>query len=238
MADDATKEDETSSSSSSSSLLIPRILSGSIGSMAVALAVTPLEVVKIRQQMASASASSNIRPTSFRGVRVGCLQCGSTVILHNGLMECVLPTSTRTPPAATMGSGRMGGTLSTLASIFEREGIAGLYAGLRPTLVMSVPNTVLYFTAYDELSTRMRDWDNRNNCHRRRQRQQQHPQYQPTAATTAAIPLIAGSTARLVASLVTAPLELVRTRQAGWNNTIQQNQRRRGMVEELLYLSK
>ena len=238
MADDATKEDETSSSSSSSSLLIPRILSGSIGSMAVALAVTPLEVVKIRQQMASASASSsNIRPASFRGVRVGCLQCGSTVILHNGLMECVLPTSTRTPPAATMGSGRMGGTLSTLASIFEREGIAGLYAGLRPTLVMSVPNTVLYFTAYDELSTRMRDWNDRN-CHRRRQGQQQHPQYQPTAATTAAIPLIAGSTARLVASLVTAPLELVRTRQAGWNNTIQQNQRRRGMVEELLYLSK
>ena len=232
---DATKEDETSSSSSSSSLLIPRILSGSIGSMAVALAVTPLEVVKIRQQMASSSSSSNIRPTSFRGVRVGCLQCGSTVILHNGLMECVLPLSTRTP--ATIGSRQMG-TLSTLVSIFKHEGIAGLYAGLRPTLVMSVPNTVLYFTAYDELSMRMRDW-HCNYCHPRQM--QQHPQYHQstfTATTTAAIPLIAGSTARLVASLATAPLELVRTRQAGWNNTIQQNQRRRGMVEELLYLSR
>ena len=232
---DATKEDETSSSSSSSSLLIPRILSGSIGSMAVALAVTPLEVVKIRQQMASSSSSSNIRPTSFRGVRVGCLQCGSTVILHNGLMECVLPISTRTP--ATIGSRQMG-TLSTLVSIFKHEGIAGLYAGLRPTLVMSVPNTVLYFTAYDELSMRMRDW----HCNYCQQHQmQQHPQYHQstfTATTTAAIPLIAGSTARLVASLATAPLELVRTRQAGWNNTIQQNQRRRGMVEELLHLSR
>jgi len=210
---DATKEDETSSSSSSSSLLIPRILSGSIGSMAVALAVTPLEVVKIRQQMASSASSSNI---------------------HNGLMECVLPLSTRTP--ATIGSRQMG-TLSTLVSIFKHEGIAGLYAGLRPTLVMSVPNTVLYFTAYDELSMRMRDW-HCNFCYQRQM--QQHPQYQSTftATTTAAIPLIAGSTARLVASLATAPLELVRTRQAGWNNTIQQNQRRRGMVEELLHLSR
>jgi len=49
--------------SSSSSPLLPRILSGSIGSIVTALAVTPLEVVKIRQQAA-------IAPVSFRGMNV------------------------------------------------------------------------------------------------------------------------------------------------------------------------
>ena len=46
-----------------SSPLLPRILSGSIGSIVTALAVTPLEVVKIRQQAA-------IAPVSFRGMNV------------------------------------------------------------------------------------------------------------------------------------------------------------------------
>ena len=49
--------------------IIPRILSGSLGSIITALAVTPLEVVKIRQQAAGAP-QNNIPPTSFRGVKV------------------------------------------------------------------------------------------------------------------------------------------------------------------------
>lgn len=226
----------------SSSSFLPRILSGSIGSMTVALVLTPLEVVKIRQQMATSSSSSPtssiIRPTSFRGVPVSCLQCGSTVILHNGLMECVPPisSSAAVTKAATIAESRQMGTLSTLVSIFKHEGTAGLYAGLRPTLIMSVPNTVLYFTAYDELSMRMRVWN--NNDHNHQQYQSTTATVTATVVTQTAIPLIAGSTARLVASLATAPLELVRTRQAGWNNKIQHNQRRRGMVEELLYISR
>jgi solute carrier family 25, member 39/40 len=67
-----------------------------------------------------------------------------------------------------------------------------LQAGLAPTLVMGVPNTVLYFYSYDELSGRLR------------KRFPEEP----------AIPAIAGASARFVASLSTAPLELLRTRQA------------------------
>ena len=52
-----------------SSPLIPRILSGSLGSIVTALAVTPLEVVKIRQQAAGAQ-NNIIAPTSFRGIKV------------------------------------------------------------------------------------------------------------------------------------------------------------------------
>ena len=56
------------SSCNISSPLIPRILSGSLGSIVTALAVTPLEVVKIRQQ--ASGAQNNIAPTSFRGIKV------------------------------------------------------------------------------------------------------------------------------------------------------------------------
>ena len=180
-----------------SSSLLPRVLSGSVGAIATALAVTPLEVVKVRRQTAGGRTAG---PASVRGVRVApCASCGA-VVLNNGLMDCVVPVAkavpSQRPPALPAGGGA--GTLSALRHIFRHEGYAGLYAGLRPALVMSVPNTVLYFTAYDEMSARLR------------------------AAAAAAerptrdlyIPLAAGATARLLASLATAPFELLRTRQA------------------------
>eukprot|EP00547_Thalassionema_nitzschioides_P018507 CAMPEP_0194240224 /NCGR_PEP_ID=MMETSP0158-20130606/6461_1 /TAXON_ID=33649 /ORGANISM="Thalassionema nitzschioides, Strain L26-B" /LENGTH=295 /DNA_ID=CAMNT_0038974881 /DNA_START=347 /DNA_END=1231 /DNA_ORIENTATION=+ len=92
------------------------------------------------------------------------------------------------------------GTFATLRQIFISEGFVGIYAGLAPTLVMSIPNTVLYFTTYDELSSRLKKrfaenkrYDNNNNW---------------------TVPLVAGSSARLLASGITAPFELIRTRQA------------------------
>lgn len=62
-SDDKSNTIATTCNTSSSSPLLPRILSGSIGSIVTALAVTPLEVVKIRQQAA-------IAPVSFRGMNV------------------------------------------------------------------------------------------------------------------------------------------------------------------------
>ena len=173
--------------------LFPRILSGSIGAVVTALAVTPLEVVKIRQQLAP---SPTVRP---------CPSCG-TFVLNNGLMECVVSRKlipyANVPPkiakvaGAAGGTGAAGdGTFSVLRHIFATEGVAGIYAGLAPTLVMSVPNTVMYFTAYDEIRARL-------------SLQPRADEYGPW------IPLVAGSSARLLASLTTAPLELLRTRQA------------------------
>jgi solute carrier family 25 protein 39/40 len=57
---------------------------------------------------------------------------------------------------------------------------------------MGIPNTVLYFYAYDELSSRLR---------------RRYPDDR-------GVPAVAGASARFVASLSTAPLELLRTRQA------------------------
>jgi len=59
---------DNKSSCNISSPLIPRILSGSLGSIVTALAVTPLEVVKIRQQ--ASGAHNTIAATSFRGIKV------------------------------------------------------------------------------------------------------------------------------------------------------------------------
>jgi len=105
---------------------------------------------------------------------------------------------------------KTGGTFSTLVSIFRNEGYPGLYAGLRPTLVMSVPNTVLYFTAYDEISMGLR----RNHATNFADGNSTTAKIEDDAKRQAYIPLIAGSTSRLLASLATAPLELIRTRQA------------------------
>jgi solute carrier family 25 protein 39/40 len=99
-----------------------------------------------------------------------------------------------------------------LRFIFVKEGLGGLYAGLAPTLVMSVPNTVLYFTTYDELYARLvQRW--RKSCN--------HTITTSSSATPPPdwIPLVSGSSARLVATLATAPLELVRTRQAMWQQS-------------------
>jgi hypothetical protein len=59
-----------------------------------------------------------------------------------------------------------------LRRIFVKEGFAGIYAGIYPTLVMGVPNTVLYFVMYEELREK-KQW--------RQQQQQQQQQQQELA---------------------------------------------------------
>jgi solute carrier family 25 protein 39/40 len=72
---------------------------------------------------------------------------------------------------------------------------------------MQVPNTVIYFLSYDELSGRLKTFDN-------------------SASWT---PALAGAAARFVASFSTAPLELIRTIQA---SRVGSDQPTAGMVAE------
>jgi solute carrier family 25 protein 39/40 len=78
-----------------------------------------------------------------------------------------------------------------MRQIFRAEGMAGLYTGLAPSLIMAVPSTMLYFTLYDELFSTLRTLHSRK--------------LDPFA------PMIAGATARLCAATTIAPFELVRT---------------------------
>jgi hypothetical protein len=152
--------------------------------------------------------------------------CGCFV-LNNGLFDCVLPKSAvpyfdqfgncRLPmdntaietvsksnklkapkiPTSSVRSRPSVGTFAMVRNIFVKEGFRGIYAGLAPTLVMGVPATVLYYTAYDEIVLHLRQ------------------KLSSTSSEASVwVPLVAGSSARLLASMVTAPLELIRTRQA------------------------
>jgi solute carrier family 25 protein 39/40 len=66
-----------------------------------------------------------------------------------------------------------------------------LWSGLPPTLIMSLPNTIIYFTTYEQLKCFMG--------------------YKKTNLNPV-IPGIAGGSARMLAVIVTSPLELIRTK--------------------------
>ena len=190
------------------SALSTRIISGSVGSLVTSLVVTPLEVVKIHLQNTKEPARLPA------GVTLCPRGCG-TFVLFTGISDCTLAKSAvpyfdkqgnfaipggieaisnnHTSQAST-SSKRTRGTLGMIRYIFVKEGFRGIYAGLAPTLVMGIPSTALYYSVYDELIIQM---------------QKTTPE-----KTHAWLPLFAGSSARLLSTMVTAPLELIRTRQA------------------------
>jgi solute carrier family 25, member 39/40 len=137
---------------------------------------------------------------------------GGTFVLYNGHSDCVLAKNSLSffdkltgavKPIQPNTNNTPLGTFATIRRIFQTEGLAGLYSGLRPTLVMAAPNTVMYYTAYEEIVWRMRQASNWS---------EQYPFLQRHSDWL--YPLLAGGSARLVSSTATAPLEFLRTRQA------------------------
>lgn len=203
----------------SSASLLSRIVSGSTGSIIYAMTGTPIEVVKVRQQTAlrDDSFSSTLRKQGNPVKKL--LRCRGAIMLNNGLMlpmdafPCLIAPSGAASKmdhsiharlfescrtASTIAQDQSSGTFRMLKTIFRNEGWAGIYSGLKPTLVMSIPNTVIYLTAYDDISVQLR----RLNA------------FNTDAHSSPFIPLLAGSSARIISSFATAPLELIRTRQA------------------------
>ena len=83
-----------------------------------------------------------------------------------------------------------------LKRIAAREGYAGLYKGLRPTLIMAVPNSAVYYTAYDEIMWHLT--------------RPQHEDHDSSFSASSWLPAVAGGSARLLASTLTAPLEYMK----------------------------
>ena len=83
-------------------------------------------------------------------------------------------------------------TFDGLRKIARNEGVTTLWRGLSPTLVMTIPANIIYFTGYD--------WLRFNGS-------SPLSQLSPDFA-----PLFAGSTARILAATAVSPIELFRTR--------------------------
>lgn len=91
-------------------------------------------------------------------------------------------------------------TFDGLRKIARNEGITTLWRGLSPTLVMTVPANIIYFTGYDWLRFNKMSPINR-------------------VFSDNYAPLVAGATARTFAAGVVSPIEMFRTRMQASRST-------------------
>ncbi|NXC89645.1 S2539 protein, partial [Cercotrichas coryphoeus] len=154
------------------------------------VSVTPLDVVKIRLQAQRTPFSKVLAVQSVPwGAQPATWKC---FLYCNGLMDHLYVCQNGNGCTAWYKApGHFTGTLDAFVKITRNEGIRSLWSGLPPTLVMAVPATVIYFTAYDQL---------RDYLHAR------------LGGRSPSIPLLAGALARLGAVTVISPLELIRTK--------------------------
>jgi solute carrier family 25 protein 39/40 len=92
-------------------------------------------------------------------------------------------------------------TLDGLRKIVANEGLTTLWRGLSPTLVMAIPANVLYFASYD--------WLRFHNT----------SPFRKIHMSETYIPLVAGSSARIIAAFAVGPIEMFRTRMQATHNT-------------------
>lgn len=173
---------------------LDRIISSSIGALLTSLVATPLEVVKVRLQTQGHVPFPTTTPTILTSDLLlenattpnTCPRC-SDCIFDDGLMDRRFPKHVLAYRCNE--HIKFTGPTHAFLWIIRNEGVGSLYNGLHATLWMSIPATVLYFSAYDELKTK-----------------------------TNLGPSISGATARIFAVTCVAPFELLRTRQQSETN--------------------
>jgi solute carrier family 25 protein 39/40 len=140
--------------------------------------MTPLDVIKIRLQAQSRQ-----------------LHKGDCFVFQNGLIDqwCTCFNGKQSWYNRKIpGSDRYKGSIDALVKIVRYEGITSLWSGLPPTLAMSFPMVVLYFTAYEE-SKKFFGY---------------HEIHNPNPA----LPVLSGALSRLLAVTAVSPIELIRTK--------------------------
>ncbi|XP_052050963.1 probable mitochondrial glutathione transporter SLC25A39 isoform X5 [Apodemus sylvaticus] len=162
---------------------LQQMVASGAGAVVTSLFMTPLDVVKVRLQSQRPSAAS--APSALQSP-------GKCLLYCNGVLEplYLCPNGTR---CATwfQDPTRFTGTLDAFVKIARHEGTRTLWSGLPATLVMTVPATALYFTAYDQLRTFL--------CGQ-------------SLTSDLYAPMVAGALARMGTVTVVSPLELVRTK--------------------------
>ncbi|XP_053681258.1 probable mitochondrial glutathione transporter SLC25A40 isoform X2 [Anopheles nili] len=160
-----------------------QILSSCSGALVTSLFMTPLDVVKTRLQAQQKVLISN--------------KC---YLYCNGLMDHICPCGPNGPigPSSVKPPLHFSGTIDAFSKISRFEGVGSLWSGLGPTLVLALPTTIIYFVAYEQFRIRLKEL------------------YQKRKGLNAELPiwcpLLAGSSARVLAVTIVNPLELIRTK--------------------------
>ncbi|XP_006970653.1 mitochondrial glutathione transporter SLC25A39 [Peromyscus maniculatus bairdii] len=176
---------------------LQQMVASGAGAVVTSLFMTPLDVVKVRLQSQRPSVASELTPSRFWSLSYtkspSALQSPGKCLLYcNGILEplYLCPNGTR---CATwfQDPTRFTGTLDAFVKIVRHEGTRTLWSGLPATLVMTVPATAVYFTAYDQLKAFL--------CAQ-------------SLTSDLCAPMMAGALARMGTVTVISPLELVRTK--------------------------
>ncbi|KAJ9448792.1 Mitochondrial carrier protein MTM1 [Diplonema papillatum] len=181
---------------------VQRMQAAVVGSCLVALTMTPLDVAKVKMQSSARGVTRATRPgysysypcahapglvhsERHRFAYSGPPADGDRSRIH-WKSEWPCYKKVATPARASRLT-----TLGVLKSTLQREGLAGAYAGFFPTVLMSVPNNVLYFAAYEAIRDELRG---------------------NSAFPSRWAPVLAGGFSRVLATATVAPLEFIRTR--------------------------
>ncbi|TQS33674.1 hypothetical protein Golomagni_05972 [Golovinomyces magnicellulatus] len=198
-----------------------KMLSAMSGSLVTSLLVTPLDVVRVRlqsQKMPTAPAftklpmpATALAPVS--AAEIGVTACCREVFFAGNNAEFCLAapriegftpsTSNTSVPhdcaVEEVQRKTYRSTMDGLRKIARNEGFTTLWRGLSPTLLMTIPANIIYFTGYDWLRF--------------------NPQSPFSKLSQDYAPLTAGSTARVVAAAAVSPIELFRTRMQAASGT-------------------
>lgn len=184
--------------------------------------VTPLDVVRVRLQSQPSTsplaaiqklASTSHQPFTTLPPNLGVTACCREVFFINNHAEyCVAGTrygGLGNSAAAVSGvecaveetqRRAFTSTYDGLRKIARNEGITTLWRGLSPTLIMTIPANIIYFTGYDWLRFNKASPINK-------------------VVSDGYAPLVAGSIARIVAAMVVSPIEMFRTRMQASTST-------------------
>lgn len=105
------------------------------------------------------------------------------------------------------------GSIDAVKQLVRNEGVISLWRGLTATLAMSVPSTVIYYSMYDKLKISYHQYLSRHDTTLLTLNTAQYSNnHQHCMQLSDLSPLLAGTSARTLTTVVVSPVELIRTR--------------------------
>ncbi|VDN96261.1 unnamed protein product [Rodentolepis nana] len=206
-------------------IISKRIVAAALGGVITSLVMTPLDVVKIRMQSASRTNSCFLYCNGLMDHLCACsnnylaeesksgrwfrrsgnskfFSLRSPICRHpDGISYCIYHAGLKRHPFIQSVNYMSMTSRDTLTSIVKTEGVLSLWSGLSPTLVMALPQTVIYFSLNDLLK-----------CHINRTLNGYRDPTDINDPIVHMVPPIVGATSRIFSVFTISPLELMRTK--------------------------